>query len=204
VIALVDYGAGNLRSVERALARAGVPSRRAVRPADLEGAAGVVLPGVGAAAPAMRALREQALIAPLTDPDGPPFLGICLGLQLLARSSEEGEEPVPCLGVIPGRVRRFGPGPRVPHTGWNDLVPGRRDPLLRDVPLGTDLFFNHAYRLECPEAFVVALADHGGPFPAVVRRGRWAGVQFHPEKSGAAGLRVLAAFWASCREAAPC
>jgi imidazole glycerol-phosphate synthase subunit HisH len=204
VIALIDYGAGNLRSVELALERLGLPVRRATGPADLEGAEGVVLPGVGAAAPAMRALRARELLAPLTDPGGPPFLGICLGLQLLAESSDEGEEPVRCLGLIPGRVRRFEAGPRIPHTGWNDLALRRPDPLLEDLGAGTNMFFNHAYRLECPQRFVVAAAVHGRPFPAVVRRGRWAGVQFHPEKSGSAGLRLLSAFWATCREETPC
>ena len=204
MIALVDYGAGNLGSVELALGRVGVPVRRAATPTELEGAVGVVLPGVGAAGPAMVALRERELVGPLSDPEGPPVLGICLGLQLLADHSDEGEEPVRCLGVLPGRVRRFGCGVRIPHTGWNDLALRRADALLEGIPDGTDVYFNHAYRLECPGTFVAATATHAGAFPAIVRRARWAGVQFHPEKSGPAGLRLLSNFWASCRQGAPC
>lgn len=201
MIALVDYGAGNLRSVELALERLGVPSRRAASPAGLEGASGIVLPGVGAAAPAMRALEDAGLAAALRRTEL-PFLGICLGMQLLVEVSEEGGEETACLGVLPGRTRAFPDGVRVPHTGWNALEPARDDPLLEGVPAGTHVFFNHSFRVECPEEAVVATATHGRPFPAVLRAGSRAGVQFHPEKSGPAGLRVLTGFAAACGEPA--
>jgi len=201
VIALVDYGAGNLRSVELALERLGVPSRRAPSPAGLEGASGIILPGVGAAAPAMRALEDAGLAAALRE-TRLPFLGICLGMQLLVEVSEEGGEETACLGVLPGRTRAFPEGVRVPHTGWNALERVRDDALLEGVPAGTHVFFNHSFRVECPEAAVVATATHGRPFPAALRAGTRAGVQFHPEKSGPAGLRILAGFAAACGEPA--
>jgi len=201
VIALVDYGAGNLRSVELALERLGVPSRRAPSPAGLEGASGIILPGVGAAAPAMRALEDAGLAAALRE-TRLPFLGICLGMQLLVEVSEEGGEETACLGVLPGRTRAFPEGVRVPHTGWNALERVRDDALLEGVPAGTHVFFNHSFRVECPEAAVVATATHGRPFPAAIRAGTRAGVQFHPEKSGPAGQRILAGFAAACGEPA--
>lgn len=196
-VAVIDYGAGNLRSVEFALERLRVPHRRVSRPEDLEGAARVILPGVGAARSAMRELERRGLAGALRG-SGVPLLGICLGMQLLAERSEE-DGGVPCLGLLPGHVRRFPAGLRVPQIGWNE-VDARGDPLFRGVEARPHFYFLHSYRMTCPPETAVATAEYGGPFAAAVRAGIRAGVQFHPEKSGPAGLRVLTNF---CRGYGP-
>ncbi len=207
MIAVVDYGAGNLRSVELALERLGVPHRRAPDPGALAGADGVVLPGVGAAASAMRGLEARGLATALRDWEG-PLLGVCLGMQLLTgRSSESdpasGPGPVACLGLLPGETRRIeARGPdgaplRLPHIGWNATAL-RADPLFEGLGPEEHFYFLHSFRVACDDRLAIATTEHGERFPAAVRSGRRAGVQFHPEKSGEAGLRVLANF---CREA---
>lgn len=207
MIAVVDYGAGNLRSVELALERLGVAHRRAPGPAALAGADGVILPGVGAAASAMRALEARGLAAALRGWDG-PLLGVCLGMQLLTGRSEEsdpeaGPGPVPCLGLVPGETRRIAArGPdgtvlRLPHIGWNATAL-RPDPLFEGLGPEEHFYFLHSFRVACDDRTAIATTEHGERFPAAVRAGLRAGVQFHPEKSGAAGLRVLANF---CRDA---
>lgn len=197
MISLVDYGAGNLRSVELALEALGVPHRRVSDPAGLDGADGIVLPGVGAAESAMARLEERGLANPLRRPAA-PLLGVCLGMQLLTESSDEGSGEVRCLGLVPGRTRRFTADVRLPQIGWN-RVRLREDPLFRDLGGEAWFYFLHGHRVECPEGPVVASAVHGGErFPAALRSGSVAGVQFHPEKSGDAGLRVLANFCAAC------
>jgi imidazole glycerol-phosphate synthase subunit HisH len=202
VIAIVDYGMGNLRSVEKALQKLGHHAAVTASPADIHAADRVILPGVGAFGAAMANLSQpRAGDASLLDAvreaarSGRPFLGICLGMQLLLSESEE-------LGVyrgldlVPGRVARFsanGSGPlKVPHMGWNALRQERESPLLRGIPDGAMVYFVHYYlcRPEDPES-VVATADHGGPFCAVLQRGSVFATQFHPEKSGDVGLRML-------------
>lgn len=196
MIALVDYGAGNLRSVEFALDRLGVPHRRASDAGELEGASGVVLPGVGAAESAVGELRARSLIEPLRSLEA-PLLGVCLGMQLLTERSDEGEDEVEGLGRIPGRTRRFAGGVRLPQIGWN-RVRLRTDPLFRGLGEEAWFYFLHGHRVVCDDEDVIGRARYGEPFPAAIRRGRAAGVQFHPEKSGGAGLRVLANFCAGC------
>lgn len=200
-IAIVDYGAGNLRSVEFALERLGVPFRRADRPAGLEGAGGLLLPGVGAAASAMEALERRGLADALRRKagggGGPPLLGICLGMQLLTEASDEGGRRVPCLGFLPGETRRFGAGVPLPQIGWNRTRLAA-DPLFRGLPPETFFYFNHAHQVTCDAGWVTAEATYGEPFPAAVRRGTLAGVQFHPEKSAEAGLAVLENFCRAC------
>lgn len=196
VIAVVDYGAGNLRSVEFALDRIGVRHRRAGRPAALEDAAGVLLPGVGAAESAMSALEARGLATALRE-TGRPVLGVCLGLQLLTEASDEGGGEVSCLGRLPGRTRRFRGGLPLPHVGWSSVRTGD-DPLFRGLGGETWFYFLHGHRAECDDPHVVARSEYGEPFPAAIRAGGVAGVQFHPEKSGAAGLRVLANFCRRC------
>jgi glutamine amidotransferase len=196
VIAVVDYGAGNLRSVEFALDRLEVPHRRVAEPRGLEAAAGIVLPGVGAAESAMRELGERGLVPALRETER-PLLGVCLGMQLLTETSDEGEGAVECLARIPGRTRRFRGEVRLPHIGWN-RVRLSDDPLFRGLEREEWFYFLHGHRAECPEEFVVGSGDYGEPFPAALRRDRVAGVQFHPEKSGSAGLRVLRNFCAAC------
>lgn len=195
MIALVDYGMGNLRSVEKALELVGVPVRVTSDPEDLERAAGIVLPGVGAFAQAMENLERRGLSGPLLKAirRGKPFLGICLGLQLLFEEGEEGG--VPGLGVLPGRVPRLPAGVKVPHMGWNSLR-FRKPALLWDgIPDGSYFYFVHSYYVEpAREDLVAATTDYGISFAAAVSTGNLFGVQFHPEKSSSLGLRILENF----------
>lgn len=197
MIAVVDYGAGNLRSVELALDRIGASHRRAASADELEGVRGVVLPGVGAAESAMRELSARGLVTPLRSLDV-PLLGVCLGMQLLTERSDEGEAgEVGCLGLLPGRTRRFRPGVRLPQIGWN-RVRLSDDPLFRGLGREAWFYFLHGHRVVADRELVVGSATYGEPFPAALRLGRVAGLQFHPEKSGTAGLRVLANFRECC------
>ncbi|MFD1703896.1 imidazole glycerol phosphate synthase subunit HisH [Methylopila henanensis] len=204
-IAVVDYGAGNLRSVEKALTRAG--GAGVVVTSDPERVATadrVVLPGDGAFPDCRRALGEATGLGEALDEAvrrrGRPFLGICIGMQLLATEGEE-HEPTQGLGWIPGRVVRIEPGDaglKVPHMGWNTLERRRAHPLTDDLPLGEGglhAYFLHAYHLTPDDAGdVVLAASYGGDVTALVARDNVAGVQFHPEKSQALGLSLLASF----------
>jgi imidazole glycerol phosphate synthase glutamine amidotransferase subunit len=192
----VDYGAGNLVSIDQALTAAGARVRLASDPADIEGADVLVVPGVGAAAPAMERLREAALVEPIRTwiAEDRPFLGICLGLQLLfQRSDEDGAET---LGVLPGRTVRLNGAPTLPHIGWNQVDRRRDHPALAGIDDGADFYFVHSYAGQpadgLDDAGVLATTDHGSPFVSAVARGRLLGVQFHPERSGSDGLRLLA------------
>ena len=204
-VALIDYGSGNLRSAERALneaaRRSGVETRVTVTdlPEVVRGADRVVLPGVGAFAASMEGLRERAGLVEAMEEAvrsrGAPFLGVCVGMQLLAtRGLEFGEHAG--LDWIPGEVRRLAPADpalSVPHMGWNTVEAGGH-PLLE--PEASMYFANsYAFHPKDPGA-VTATSDHGGRFTAAVARGNIAGVQFHPEKSQAAGLELLARFLA--------
>jgi glutamine amidotransferase len=200
VIGVVDYGAGNLRSVEFALEALCLEHRRVAGPGGLDGVERLLLPGVGAAASAMEELRARELAGPLRRWDG-PLLGVCLGMQLLVEASEEDAggdadgdaAAVPCLGLLPGRVRRIrAPGP-LPHMGWNQLS-DPRGPSFDGIPEGSHLYFLHSLRVETDADLVSAWTRYGERFPAALQAGRISGVQFHPEKSRAAGLRILANF----------
>ena len=191
-LALIDAGGANLGSVRYALERLGVQAQ-VVRDADgLAGAQRVILPGVGAAAPAMALLHERGLLDALQALTV-PLLGICLGMQLLYEASEEGD--VACLGLLQGRVRKLqgGPGLRVPHMGWNTLEPLQEDALLDGLGVGASAYFVHGYAapvtVDC-----IAAATHDERFAAIVRRGNVVGAQFHPERSAAAGARLLQNF----------
>ena len=188
-VAVIDAGGANFGSVCHALQRLGARPR-IVRDAEgLAGAARVLLPGVGAAGEGMRRLHAQGLVAPLRALRV-PLLGICLGMQLLFESSEEGA--VDGLGLLPGRVRRLagGPGLRVPHMGWNTLDPVSASPLLDGIAAGAAAYFVHGYAAEVTEDCVAA-CSHGERFAALVQRGKVAGAQFHPERSAAVGARLL-------------
>ncbi|MBB5885199.1 imidazole glycerol phosphate synthase subunit HisH [Xanthomonas sp. LMG 8992] len=191
-VALIDAGGANLGSVRYALERLGVEARLVRDAADLQGADRVILPGVGAAPHAMARLREQGLIEPLRALQV-PLIGICLGMQLLFERSEEGD--VDCLGLLTGVVRRMPPalGIRVPHMGWNRLLPLQPSPLLAGVPDGASAYFVHGYAAPVT-ADTVAACDHGGLFTAVVQHGRRCGAQFHPERSADTGARILRNF----------
>lgn len=197
-LVLIDAGGANLGSVRYALGRIGAQPRL-VRDADELGTPErIILPGVGAAAPSMALLRARGLDAALRASTA-PLLGVCVGMQLLFESSEEGD--VDCLGLLKGRVRKLsgGPGLRVPHMGWNQLrkridANGDSSPLLDGIDDGAHAYFVHSYAVlvdDETDACVLAESDHGQRFAAVVGSGKRYGAQFHPERSSAAGLRLL-------------
>ncbi|MDG4490852.1 imidazole glycerol phosphate synthase subunit HisH [Xanthomonas vesicatoria] len=191
-LALIDAGGANLGSVRYALERLGIEARLVRDAAGLQGADRVILPGVGAAPEAMKRLRAQGLIEPLRQLQV-PLIGICLGMQLLFERSEEGD--VECLGLLPGVVRHMTPalGIRVPHMGWNQLVPMRESALLAGLPERASAYFVHGYAAPVtPDT--VAACDHGGLFTAVVQQGLRCGAQFHPERSADTGARILRNF----------
>lgn len=189
-ITLIDYDAGNLASLEGALERLNLAFVRAASPDQAAASGPIILPGVGHFEAAQRSLRERGWWSrlPALVAEGRPLLGICLGLQLLAEGSEEAPR-TSGLGLIPGLVRRLGPGVKVPNMGWCQVRQGCSHPALPD-PGGAWLYFVHSYALE-PTADTIYLADHGRPFAAVEARGKVLGFQPHPEKSGPAGLRLL-------------
>jgi imidazole glycerol phosphate synthase glutamine amidotransferase subunit len=194
--ALVDYGAGNLVSIEQALSRVGAQVTvidHGTDPAWAEIDA-LVVPGVGAAGPAMDRLARQDLVPPVLDwlGAGRPYLGICLGLQLLFEGSDEDNSET--FGVLAGRATRLREAPTLPHIGWNQVDRGTVPPVFTGLAAGADFYFVHSYAGE-PEgaAFqhVLATTTHGAPFVSAVARGSLIGVQFHPERSGSDGLRLL-------------
>ncbi len=197
-VAVVDYGAGNLVSIEQALTFVGAQVRIATGPEGLEGAEAVIVPGVGAAGPAMQRLTRARLVDPLLRwiALGRPYLGICLGLQLLFDGSDE--DGATTLGVIRGRAERLEGAPTLPHIGWNQVELRREHVLFTGLASGTDLYFVHSYagRPTGIDAATVTLAEttHGNPFVSAVEHGNVLGVQFHPERSGGAGLRLLGNF----------
>ncbi len=197
-VAVVDYGAGNLVSIGQALSTVGAEVRLATAPADLEGADALVVPGVGAAAPAMDRLRDRALVEPIRHwiAADRPYLGICLGLQLLFEGSDE--DGAEALGVLPGRTVRLAGAPTLPHIGWNQVERRSGHPLFAGIAPAADFYFVHSYvgRPDPAVAADLVLAEttHGAPFASAVARGALVGVQFHPERSGADGLRLMANF----------
>jgi glutamine amidotransferase len=195
-VVIVDYGAGNLRSVERAVARAGFEPVISGRPEDVAAAGVLIVPGVGAAADTMRNLRERGLVEPIRQhiAAGRPFLGVCMGLQALLTVSEEGGEHE-CLGVIPGRVRRLPGGLKVPHMGWNRVRQRQSHPVFEGIPDGAYFYFVHSYYPD-PEdgSVVIGETDYGVTFASVVAADSLVATQFHPEKSGEAGLRLYQNF----------
>ncbi len=200
MIAIVDYGLGNLRSAQKGLEKAGAHAVVTDNPVRIAAADAVVLPGVGAFKDCYDGLASRGLVGPVTEAanSGRPFLGICVGLQLLFESSEEGEGSRG-LGIFPGRVVRFPDlrrtGLKVPHMGWNRVTRTGQDcPLLPngDAPYA---YFVHSYYAQPSDArLVLATAEHGVSFPAIVGRDNVFAVQFHPEKSQEAGIALLRAF----------
>jgi len=196
VIAVLDYGIGNLRSAEKALQRVGADARLVDRPDDAAGAAGIVLPGVGAFGPCAAALDSSGLgeVARDAVSRGLPFLGICVGFQLLYEGSEE-DPAADGLGILRGTVRRLPDGVKRPQMQWNVLEVGRSD-LLAGVPDPAWVYFVHSYAPEVTDD-TTATCDYGGPVVAAAERGPVWGTQFHPEKSGTVGLGILANFVAA-------
>ncbi len=196
VVAVVDYGAGNLVSIEQAIVATGGEARIARVPDEIADADLLLVPGVGAAAPAMRRLRRSGLAEAIVGwiEAGRPFLGICLGLQLLfERSDEDGART---LGVIPGRTVRLEDAPTLPHIGWNQVELRRSHPAFAGLEADEDVYFVHSYA-GAPagpdgDAWVVGETEHGRRFVSAVAHGNVVGLQFHPERSGRVGLRLLA------------
>ena len=201
-LALLDYGVGNLHSAAKALDRAGAGVRLAAGVDDAAGAAGLVVPGVGAYGACLAGLERAGGAAAVRAwaAAGRPLLGICVGMQLLFEASEEG--PVDQgVGVLPGTVRRLRPGAKLPHIGWDEVTPRPGSRLFAGLPAGTRFYFVHSYAPAAGGAAVAAVCDYGGAFAAAVEHGNLFGTQFHPEKSGAAGLALLGNFVAAARAA---
>ncbi len=194
-IAVIDHGAGNLVSIAQGLAQAGATVDVVETPDAIGDAAGIVLPGVGTTGAAMARLNDAGFVEPLQGWDR-PLLGICVGLQLFFDHSEE--DGTDALGLIEGRVGVLESAPLLPHIGWNDVA-FSPDPLFAGVPQRATFYFVHSFAV-IPEdpSVVIATTDYGSDFIAAARSGRRVGVQFHPERSGAAGLRMLANFVDEC------
>ncbi len=194
---IIDSGGANLASLVHALERQGTSARLARSPEALERASRAILPGVGAAGDAMSRLTRSGMDAALRRYER-PLLGICLGMQLMFERSDEGDTA--CLGIIPGRVTPLVPAPGrpVPHMGWNTLRPVRPDPLLAGIGADDWVYFVHGFHVAAADAgkALLATTDYGVAVTAAVRRGNFMGVQFHPERSGAAGARLLKNFLA--------
>lgn len=204
MIVIIDYGIGNLRSVQKAFEAVGADVVRSDDSGDILSAEKLVLPGVGAFGACMAALRERHLVEPLLEAvdNGTPLLGVCVGMQMLFETGEEmGEHQG--LGLLPGRVRRFpadmkdenGRPLKIPHMGWNRLAIVRQLPLLEDLGDEPYVYFVHSYHASPEDSTdAAATSSYGIDFPAVVARNRVCGVQFHPEKSHQTGLRILRNF----------
>ncbi len=206
VIGVCDYGVGNLRSVERALRASGAEPRISADPAVIAVCDGVVLPGVGAFSVAARTLQETGLgsaVQWLALQDR-PVLGVCLGYQLLFERSDEGSGGEG-LALLPGRVVQLSPGPglKVPHMGWNTIATVRSSTLLEGIASGSYMYFVHSFSALPALDHTVATTDYGIRFAAAAERDRVMGTQFHPEKSGTAGLRIYANFVALCAARVP-
>jgi glutamine amidotransferase len=196
-IAVVDYGAGNLVSIDQALTTVGADVTVCRDGEALRGADALVVPGVGAAEPAMARLDRHGLTEPISAwlAAGRPFLGICLGLQLLFETSDE--DGAKTLGILSGRTVRLEDAPTLPHIGWNQVERSRPHPLFDGIAEGSDFYFVHSFAgvpEEARDDLVLATTEHGSRFVSAVARGSMAGVQFHPERSGHDGLRLLANF----------
>jgi len=195
-VVIVDYGAGNLFSVSRAVVNAGTRPLVTSNPSYLDDAEAVIVPGVGAAADTMSNLRASGFVEPIRDyiASGRPFLGVCMGQQALFEVSEEGGEHE-CLGILPGRVVRFSNGLKVPHMGWNQVRIVKQHPIFEGVDDGSYFYFVHSYYPKPADTTVViGETEYGVNFASVIARDNIVATQFHPEKSGEAGLRMYGNF----------
>ncbi len=195
-LTIIDTGCANLSSVKMAIQRLGVEPIVSCDAADIKSADKLILPGVGTAKAAMRNLQERKLVDLIREAKQ-PLLGFCLGMQMLAQSSEEsmdGEADIQCLGIIPGKVKLMQVGDlRLPHMGWNQIEHDGTHPLFNGIPSGSYFYFVHSYALEVTEA-TLARCDYGSPFSAVVGKDNFFGAQFHPERSGKLGAQLIRNF----------
>lgn len=195
-IVIIDTGCANLSSVRMAIERLGVTARVSKEAADIRAADKLILPGVGTAKAAMHNLQERGLLDLIREAQQ-PLLGFCLGMQMLAQASEEhmgGESDIACLGIVPGKVKLMQVGDlRLPHMGWNQVEHDGTHPLFNGIPSGSYFYFVHSYALEVTAA-TLATCNYGGPFTAVVGKENFFGAQFHPERSGKAGARLIQNF----------
>lgn len=192
MIAIINYGAGNLRSVVNAVSRLGYQSKVTSSPAEVLNAQAVILPGVGAAADTMANLQRLGLTSPIQRfiAEGRPFLGICIGLQVLFTRTEEGGGHE-CLGIIPGQVKRLPAGLKIPHMGWNQVKQRVAHPIFAGIPDEANFYFVHSYYVEPSDGSLVAgETDYGIPFCSAITKDNLVATQFHPEKSGQVGLKV--------------
>jgi glutamine amidotransferase len=200
MIAIIDYGMGNLRSVEKALEKLGYRVQVTSEPEIVQKAAGLVLPGVGAFADCMQGLAENSLINPIKDflQSGRPFLGICLGLQVLFEESEE-DGLHQGLGIFKGRVVKLPENQKVPHMGWNQVRIVKKGPIFQGIPNNSHFYFVHSYYVSPEERDIVATkTEYGIEFVSSVWRQNIFALQFHPEKSSYIGLKILANFGRLC------
>jgi glutamine amidotransferase len=196
-VTVIDYGAGNLRSVVNAISSVGYSAKVTDKPADILSAEVLILPGVGSAGATMKSLQELGLIQPIRDyiAEDKPFFGICIGMQVLLSEAEEGGHQS-CLGVIEGSVKMLkAQGLKIPHIGWNQVNLKETHPAFNDITNGSNFYFVHSYYTEpLDENLVLGTTEYGMAFPSVIRRGRLLATQFHPEKSGTIGLKLYANF----------
>ncbi|MBI3931734.1 MAG: imidazole glycerol phosphate synthase subunit HisH [Chloroflexi bacterium] len=192
MITIIDYGAGNLRSVVNAVTKLGFQPKITNNPDDVSSARALILPGVGAAADAMASLKKLGLVSPIRRfiAEDRPFFGICLGLQILFSGTEEGGWHE-CLDIIPGRVRKLPAGLKIPHMGWNQVRQKISHPLFDGVPNEANFYFVHSYYAEPDDkSLVVGETEYGVSICSVIARGNLVGTQFHPERSGEIGLKI--------------
>ena len=192
MIAIVDYGAGNLRSVVNAITKLGYQPKITSNPSEVFDAKVVILPGVGAAADTMEHLKALGMVDPICQliAENRPFFGVCIGLQILFTGTEEGGGHE-CLGVIPGRVKRLPSGLKVPHMGWNQVKQRISHPVFEGIPDEANFYFVHSYYVEPDDKSLVAgETDYGIPICSIIARGNLVATQFHPEKSGEFGLKM--------------
>lgn len=192
MITIIDYGAGNLRSVANAIMRLGYKPYITSNPADVLKARVVILPGVGAAADTMANLKARGLIRAISQliAEDRPFFGVCMGLQILLTGSEEGGWNE-CLNILPGQVRKLPPGLKIPHMGWNQVKQRGSHPIFGGIPDGTNFYFVHSYyATPDDESLVVSETEYGIAFCSAIARGNLVATQFHPEKSGEFGLKM--------------
>lgn len=193
-IAILDYQAGNLRSVQKALQRYGALAKITSNPVDIESADGLVFPGQGACDSSMRELKSRGLVEPIKSfiAADKPYLGVCLGLQLLLENSEEGSED--CLGVVSGRTKKLPSDSKVPHIGWNQVEFSGVHPVLDGIQNGSHFYFVHSYYADPTDDVVVGTTNYGIKFCSVIAWSNAVAVQFHPEKSGMIGLKLYSNF----------